>query len=87
MWPLGYRVLPGVPLYPDFAARFVEQGLSLYVKRRRGRVESMQDDARRLARTMFVKSATVAHIRDLATKLYSLERLAGFIAKAFGQPI
>ncbi|GJL82636.1 MAG: oxidoreductase [marine bacterium B5-7] len=68
-------------------ARFVERALSLYVKRRRSRVESIQDDSRRLARTMFVKSSTVAHIRDLATKFYSLERLAGSIAKAFDEPI
>jgi len=68
-------------------ARFVEQALSLYVKRRKGRVESIQDDSRRLARAMFVKSATVAHIRDLVMKFYSFEQLAGSIAKAFDEPI
>jgi FAD-dependent urate hydroxylase len=66
---------------------FVKRALSLYVKRRRDRVERIQDDSRRLARTMFVKSASIAHIRDLAMKFYSLERLAGSIAKAFDQPI
>ncbi|MEJ2640916.1 MAG: NAD(P)-binding protein [Desulfosarcinaceae bacterium] len=50
-------------------------------------VERVQDDSRRLARTMFVKSAPIAHIRDLATKLYSLEGLAASIAKAFDEPI
>lgn len=68
-------------------ARFVEQALSLYVKRRRKRVERIQDDSRRLARTMFVKSATIAHVRNLLTKFYSLERLAGSIAEAFDEPI
>jgi 2-polyprenyl-6-methoxyphenol hydroxylase-like FAD-dependent oxidoreductase len=68
-------------------ARFVEHALSLYVKRRRSRVERIQDESRRLARTMFVKSATVAHIRDLVTRFYSLERLAGSIAEAFDEPI
>lgn len=66
---------------------FVEHALSLYVKRRRDRVESIQDESRRLARTMFVKSASIAHLRDLITKFYSLEGLAGSIAKAFDEPI
>ena len=35
----------------------------------------------------FIKSATVAHIRDVATKFYSLEQLASSIAKAFDEPI
>lgn len=68
-------------------ARFVERALSLYVKRRRDRVERIQDDSRRLARTMFVKSASIAHIRNLAAKFYSLEQLAGSIARAFDEPI
>ncbi|MCA9756276.1 MAG: FAD-dependent monooxygenase [Candidatus Eisenbacteria bacterium] len=61
--------------------------LSLYVKRRRDRVERIQDDSRHLARAMFVKSGTLAHIRDLITKHYSLEQLAKSIAKAFDEPI
>jgi 2-polyprenyl-6-methoxyphenol hydroxylase-like FAD-dependent oxidoreductase len=68
-------------------ARFVERALDLYVKRRRDRVESIQDDSRHLAKTMFVKSTTIAHIRNLLTRFYSVESLAGSIAKAFGEPI
>lgn len=68
-------------------ARSVERALDLFVKRRRERVERIQDDSRRLARAMFVKSGTIAHIRDLATRFYSLERLAGSIAHAFAEPI
>jgi 2-polyprenyl-6-methoxyphenol hydroxylase-like FAD-dependent oxidoreductase len=68
-------------------ARFVERALSLYVKRRRGRVERIQDNSRSLARTMFVKSTLVTYIRNLATKFYSLERLASSVAKAFDEPI
>ncbi len=68
-------------------AHFVERALSLYVKRRKDRVERIQDDSRRLARTMFIKSASIAYIRNLVTKFYSLERLAGSIAKAFDEPI
>lgn len=67
--------------------QFLEHALSLYVKRRKHRVESTQNDSRHLAKMMFIKSATVAHIRDVATKFYSLEQLAGSIAKAFDEPI
>ncbi|QDT76632.1 FAD-dependent urate hydroxylase [Gimesia maris] len=67
--------------------RFMEHALSLYVKRRQHRVESTQNDSRHLAKMMFIKSATVAHIRDVATKFYSLEQLASSIAKAFDEPI
>ncbi|WP_339731061.1 FAD-dependent monooxygenase [uncultured Gimesia sp.] len=67
--------------------QFLEHALSLYVKRRKHRVESTQSDSRHLAKMMFIKSATVAHIRDVATKFYSLEQLASSIAKAFDEPI
>ncbi|WP_298865662.1 FAD-dependent monooxygenase [uncultured Gimesia sp.] len=68
-------------------SRFIEHALSLYVKRRKHRVEVTQSDSRKLAKMMFIKSATVAHIRDVATKFYSLEQLASSIAKAFDEPI
>lgn len=67
--------------------QFLEHALALYVKRRQHRVESTQNDSRHLAKMMFIKSATVSHIRDVATKFYSLEQLAGSIAKAFDEPI
>ncbi len=68
-------------------ARSVGRALAFYVKRRRIRVEKIQDESRRLARTMFVKSAPLAQVRNLATKLYSIEGLAGSIADAFAEPI
>ena len=67
--------------------RFLEHAVSLYVKRRKKRVEKVQADSRKLAKMMFVKSAPLARVRDLATKFYSLEQLAGSIAKAFDEPI
>lgn len=67
--------------------RFVERSLSFYVQRRRSRVESIQNNSRSLARTMFVKSATVAHLRNLVTKFFSLEQLLSSIEKAFNEPI
>lgn len=66
---------------------FLEQALALYAKRRRTRVERIQTDSRRLARLMFIKSATAASVRNWATRFYSLEQLAGSMAKAFGEPI
>lgn len=68
-------------------ARTVEQALSLYVKRRRRRVEITQHDSRKLIRVMFIKSAAMARVRDFLTKFYTIEQLASGIAKAFGEPI
>jgi len=68
------------------AAR-LEHALALYEQRRRQRVERVQDDSRHLARAMFMSSGTLAHLRDVATKFYSLEQLAGSIAKSFDEPI
>ncbi len=65
----------------------VERALAFYVARRRDRVERIQDDSRRLARVMFVKSATVSRMRSLVTRFYSLEQLAGSMAKSFDEPI
>ena len=66
---------------------YLEHALSLFVKRRRKRVEDVQSDSRRLARAMFIESPTLGRLRDLATRFYSLEGLAGSIAKAFDQSI
>ncbi len=68
-------------------ADFVEHAVSLYVKRRRDRVERIQTDSRRLARLMFVNSAPIALVRNLITRFSSLEALARSIARAFDEPI
>lgn len=68
-------------------ARFVEQALSLFVQRRKKRVEKIQKASRRLARMMFLKSSLVSSIRNQMTRFYSVERLAGSIANAFDEPI
>jgi 2-polyprenyl-6-methoxyphenol hydroxylase-like FAD-dependent oxidoreductase len=68
-------------------ARFIEHALSLFVKRRRDRVERIQDESRRLARMMFMTSTPLTRVRNLMMKHYSLERLAGSIAEAFNEPI
>ncbi len=36
---------------------------------------------------VFLKPSTLAHIGDAVTKFYTLEQLAGSIARAFDQPI
>ncbi len=78
-------VLTGEPFRTD--ARFVGHALEPSGKGRCERVESIRDDPRRLARTVFVRSATPARVRDLVTTPCSLERLAGSIAKPFDEPI
>jgi 2-polyprenyl-6-methoxyphenol hydroxylase-like FAD-dependent oxidoreductase len=61
--------------------------LGLYVKRRRRRAESIQDDSRKLARMMFVRSPIVASLRNVATHFYSVEGLARDLARAFDEPL
>jgi 2-polyprenyl-6-methoxyphenol hydroxylase-like FAD-dependent oxidoreductase len=68
-------------------ARFVDHALALYVKRRKHRVEAIQDDSRKLARLMFVSSSPIAAIRNYASKFMTLEMAMGSITKAFEQPI
>jgi 2-polyprenyl-6-methoxyphenol hydroxylase-like FAD-dependent oxidoreductase len=68
-------------------AGLVEHALSLYVKRRRQRVEAIQDESRRLARLMFVESAPLSAIRNYVSKFMSLETAMGSITKAFDEPI
>jgi 2-polyprenyl-6-methoxyphenol hydroxylase-like FAD-dependent oxidoreductase len=68
-------------------ARFVEQAMSLFVQRRKKRVERIQQASRRLARIMFVKKSLPAFLRNQITRFYSVEQLAGSIAKAFDEPI
>lgn len=68
-------------------ARWLHHALELFEKRRRHRVEAIQGDSRRLARMMFVKSSTLAGIRKLITRFYTLEMFASSIAKAFDSPI
>ena len=67
--------------------RFLEHALMLYTKRRKPRVERIQDDSRKLARMMFVSSAPVALTRNIALRFYSLEMFAKNLAKAFDGPI
>lgn len=68
-------------------AQYLAHALSLYVKRRKRRVESIQDDSRNLARLMFVKSAPMAAVRNYASRLMTLEMAMGSITKAFDEPI
>ncbi len=67
--------------------RFLEQALQLYVKRRRRRVERLQEESRRLARWMFVSSRLGSKVRNVALRFYSLEMFAKSIAQAFDEPI
>jgi FAD-dependent urate hydroxylase len=68
-------------------AHYLPNALSLYEKRRRKRAEAAQDDSRKIAKLMFVESLPLAWGRDQLMKMYSLEMLAGQIAKSLDEPI
>ena len=65
----------------------VEWALQLYQTRRKPRVEAEQEDARDMARGMFVKSAIHSHLRNLALQRYSTQSFADSIKRAFEAPI
>lgn len=59
----------------------IEYGLSLYIKRQKDRVETAQDDSRKLGKIMFVNSNFISGIRDYAIRFYSIKQLAKNISK------
>lgn len=61
--------------------------LSLYQKRRKERVEHEQDDARDLAKGMFVRSALQSHLRNMALQRYSTKSFSEGIAQIYNTPI
>lgn len=66
---------------------YLTNALDLYVKRRRGRVEAAQDQSRRLARVMFLRSRPLAFLRDRLLRLSSMERMVGPLIKDLRKPI
>ncbi|WP_157429300.1 FAD-dependent oxidoreductase [Aequorivita sublithincola] len=56
-------------------------GLKLYIKRQKKKVETAQEDSRKLGKLMFVKSNLIAGIRDYAIRFYSIKQLAKNISK------
>ncbi len=59
----------------------LEYGLKLYIKRQKDRVETAQEDSRKLGKLMFLKSNIIAGIRDYAIRFYSIKQLAKNISK------
>lgn len=55
--------------------------LSLYERRQRRRVERAQTGSRYLAHVMFMRSPTLARLRDAAVPFYSRDRLADDVGK------
>lgn len=68
-------------------ARMLPFALDLYEKRRKKRVEPIQDDSRNLARMMMVDLEPLAWGRDQLVKLYSLEMLGAHIRQSLEEPI
>lgn len=61
--------------------KHIEYGIKLYIKRQKKRVETAQEDSRKLGKLMFVKSNLIAGIRDYAIRFYSIKQLAKNISK------
>ncbi|MCG2459170.1 FAD-dependent monooxygenase [Flavobacteriaceae bacterium F89] len=59
----------------------LEYGIKMYLKRQKKRVETAQEDSRKLGDLMFVKSNLIAGIRDYAVRFYSIKQLAKNISK------
>jgi 2-polyprenyl-6-methoxyphenol hydroxylase-like FAD-dependent oxidoreductase len=59
----------------------------LFEKRRRARVEKLQENSRTLARWMFVANGIVARIRDVALRFYTMEQALRPIVEAMNEPI
>lgn len=68
-------------------ATYLANALDLYVKRRRARVEAIQDQSRWLARLMFIQSRALAHVRDRALRFFSMEQMIGPLIKNLEKPI
>ncbi|NJC23728.1 2-polyprenyl-6-methoxyphenol hydroxylase-like FAD-dependent oxidoreductase [Arthrobacter pigmenti] len=68
-------------------AGYLPNALDLYVRRRRQRVEAAQNQSRRLARLMFVRSARLAAVRDKALLLATMEQMVGPLIKDLREPI
>lgn len=67
--------------------RMLPFALDLYEKRRRRRVEPLQDDSRHLARMMMVDLEPLTWGRDQLVKLFGLEALAARIRRTLEEPI
>lgn len=59
----------------------IEYGINLYIKRQRKRVESAQEDSRKLGQLMFVKSKLISEIRDYVIRFYSIKQLVKNLSK------
>lgn len=68
-------------------AERVEQALTLFERRHRGRVERAQAGSRKLGRMMFVRSRVLSAARDQLLRFYSVERLVRGIAEIMEEPI
>lgn len=68
-------------------AGFLPNALDLFVKRRKRRVESVQDNSRSLGKLMFANSRAVTAGRDLLMRFYTLEMALKDIVRSMTEPI
>ncbi len=68
-------------------AKFLPDAFALYEKRRKSRVETAQNDARKLAAWLATESAAIAWTRDQFLKVANIDSLAGHIARSLAEPL
>ncbi len=68
-------------------SKYIEQGLSHYVSRRRDRVDTVQKKSRRLGSFVMVENHFLAGIRDQGVKFYSQERMEGYFQEFLSSDI
>jgi 2-polyprenyl-6-methoxyphenol hydroxylase-like FAD-dependent oxidoreductase len=68
-------------------ARYVENAIKFYIRRRKWRVEKAQALSRLMAKQMFVESRLRSCVRNFCLKFYSLKQLSKDLTKLFDQAI
>ena len=66
---------------------FIPHALQLFEKRRKHRVEAIQNNSRALGKMMFINSPIKARIRNYITRMVSVKTLMKSIIKGFDEPI
>jgi 2-polyprenyl-6-methoxyphenol hydroxylase-like FAD-dependent oxidoreductase len=66
---------------------YLPNALELYERRRRRRVQAAQNQSRRLARMMFVRSSALARVRNRALSFTRMEQLIGPLIADLRRPI
>ena len=69
------------------STQYLPDALALYERRRRRRVEATQNQSRRLARLMFLRSPRLCAVRNRALRFLTMEQLVGPLIADLHRPI